>query len=490
MTLPPHVDHLVVGAGFSGVALAVGLQEDGEDFLVIEKDASLGGTWWANTYPGAACDIPSHLYSYSWAPNPDWSHAYSPQPEILAYLEKVAAEAGVLDRFHFRTELLGADWDDDAALWRIRTSAGDLTSTTLINATGGLSAPKLPDIEGVETFAGPLFHTAQWDHSVDLTGKRVAVIGTGASAVQVIPEIQPVVEHLDVYQRSAPWVIPKGDHPFTDAQKRRWRRFPFLLRADRAKIYWSHEALVPGITRWQRLNLPVERQGRQNLAQGVPDPELRRRLTPRFGVFCKRILISNDYYPALSSANVEVVTDPIARITPSGMVTVDGTERPVDVIVVATGFRATDPPIGHLVRGSNGHSLAESWSSSGMTSYKCVTQHGFPNFFSVLGANSGQGHTSVITYVEALTGYVRGAIRTLRRGGYAAMEPRRDAQARWNADLQRRMRRTVWVRGGCTSWYLDEHGRNPTSWPRGTQAFKKAVREFDVDAYVVRERRS
>ena len=354
MTLPSHVDHLVVGAGFAGVALAIGLQQDGEEFLVIEKDESLGGTWWANTYPGATCDIPSHLYSFSFAPNPDWSHAFSPQAEILAYLEKVAAEAGVLDRFHFGVELLEASWDDEAVLWRVRTSAGDLTSTTLINATGGLSAPKLPEIEGIETFAGRLFHTAQWDHDVDLAGRRVAVIGTGASAIQVVPAIQPEVGHLDVYQRSAPWVIPRGDHPFTTAQKRRWRRFPALQRAYRARLYYSHEALVPGITRWQRLNAPAERLGRRNLAKGVPDPELRARLTPRFGIFCKRILVSDDYYPAMSAANVEVVTDPIARITPTGVVTYDGVERPVDVLIVATGFHATDPPIRHLVRGRDG----------------------------------------------------------------------------------------------------------------------------------------
>ncbi len=486
MTLPSHVDHLVVGAGFSGVALAIGLQQDGEDFLVVEKDEALGGTWWANTYPGATCDIPSHLYSFSFAPNPDWSHAYSPQAEILAYLEKVAAEAGVLDRFHLGVELLGAAWDDEALRWRVHTSAGDLTCTTLINATGGLSAPKLPEIEGIEAFEGRLFHTAHWDHDVDLAGRRVAVIGTGASAIQVVPAIQPVVGHLDVYQRSAPWVLPKGDHPFTDAQRRRYRRFPVLLRAVRAKLYYSHEAVVPGITRWQWLNWPVERLGRMNLAKGVQDPVLRKRLTPRFGAFCKRILISNDYYPAMGAANVEVVTDPIARVTARGVVTADGVERPVDVIVVATGFLATDPPVSHLIRGRDGRTLAETWAGSGMTTYKGATTHGFPNLFSVLGANTGQGHTSVIVYIEALTDYVRGAIRIMRRGGYAVLEPRADAQDRWNADIQRRMRRTVWARGGCTSWYLDDHGRNPITWPRGTIAFRRAVKDFDVDAYDVR----
>jgi cation diffusion facilitator CzcD-associated flavoprotein CzcO len=486
--LPSHVDHLVVGAGFSGVSLAIGLQEDGEEYVVIEKDASLGGTWWANTYPGATCDVPSHLYSFSFAPNPQWSHAYSPQAEILEYLEKVAAEAGVLDRFHFGVELLEAAWDDEAMLWRIRTSAGELTCSTLINATGGLSAPKLPDIEGIESFEGPLFHTARWDHSVDLAGKRVAIVGTGASAIQVVPAIQPIVEHLDVYQRSAPWVIPKGDHPFTESQRRRFGRLPFVQRALRARLYYSHELLVPGITRWQRLNAPVERLGRMNLSKGVKDPALRAKLTPHFGIFCKRILISDNYYPAMSSANVEVVTDPIARITPTGVVTADGTERPVDVIVVATGFRATDPPVAHIVRGRDGRTLAETWGLSGMAGYKGVTVSGFPNLFSVLGPNTGQGHTSVIIYIEALTDYVRQAFRTMRRGGYAAIEPTAAAQTGWNHDLQRRMRRTVWQRGGCSSWYLDAHGRNPITWPGSTIAFRRAVRRFDIDAYDVRAR--
>jgi cation diffusion facilitator CzcD-associated flavoprotein CzcO len=486
--LPDHVDHLVVGAGFAGVALAVGLQGDGEDFLVIDKADGLGGTWWANTYPGATCDVASHLYSFSFAPNPDWSHAYSPQAEILAYLEKVAADAGVLDRFHFPVELMEAAWDEDALLWRVRTSAGTLTAMTLVNATGGLSAPRLPPIDGIETFGGHLFHTARWDHDVDLTGRRVAVIGTGASAIQVIPAIQPVVGHLDVYQRSAPWVIPRGDHPFTESQKRRFRRFPVIQRMLRARLYYSHEALVPGITRWQRLNAPVERLGRSNLAKAIEDPALRRKLTPEFGVFCKRLLISDDYYPAMAAANVDLVTDPIARITPSGVVTADGVERPVDVLVVATGFHATDPPVRHLIRGRGGRTLAEAWAGSGMTTYKGATVHGFPNFFSVLGANTGQGHTSVIVYIEALTDYVREAIRTIRRGGYAAVEPRARAQRRWNADIQRRMRRTVWARGGCTSWYLDAAGRNPITWPRSTSAFKRAVKRFDVDSYDVRAR--
>jgi cation diffusion facilitator CzcD-associated flavoprotein CzcO len=484
--LPAHVDHLVVGAGFAGVALAIGMQDDGEEFLVIDKADGLGGTWWVNTYPGATCDVPSLLYSFSFAPNPDWTRTYSPQAEIQAYVEKVAADAGVLDRFHFGIELLEAGWDRRATLWRVRTSVGELTCTTLINATGGLSAPKLPDIEGIGTFGGHLFHTAEWDHSVDMTGKRVAVIGTGASAIQVIPAIQPTVGHLDVYQRSAPWVLPKADRAFTDKEKRLFRRFPFAQRALRERMFWFHEALVPGITRQQRLNAPVERLGRMNLALGVKDHVLREKLRPRFGVFCKRILLSDDYYPAMSADNVEVVTDPIVRITTTGVVTADGVERPVDVLVVATGFHTTDPPVAHVIRGRDGRTLAETWAATGMAAYKGAAVHGFPNLLSALGPNTGQGHTSVLLYIEAATGYIRDALRTMRHQRLGAIEPKASAQAAWNDDLQRRMKRTVWTRGGCSSWYLDEHGRNTTLWPRTTVAFRRAMKEFDIAAYDVR----
>ena len=435
--------------------------------------------------------MPSLLYSFSFAPNPDWSRTYSPQAEIQAYAEKVAADAGVLDRFHFGVELLGAAWDDDAALWRVRTSAGDLTCTTLINATGGLSAPKLPDLEGIDTFDGHLFHTAQWDHSVDLTGKRVAVIGTGASAVQVIPAIQPVVGHLDVYQRSAPWVLPKGDRAFTDKEKRLFRRFPSTQKALRARMYWFHEALVPGITRQQRLNAPVERLGRMNLARGVKDHALRERLRPTFDVFCKRILLSDDYYPAMSSANVEVVTDPIARVTPLGCghLRRRRTRRSTCSSWPPASTRPTrrSPSV---IRGRDGRTLAETWAATGMAAYKGAAVRGFPNLLSALGPNTGQGHTSVLLYIEAATGYIRDALRTMRRQRLGTIEPRADVQARWNADLQRRMKRTVWTRGGCSSWYLDEHGRNTVLWPRTTGAFRRAMKEFDLAAYDVRSRQS
>ncbi len=489
-SLPDHVDHLVVGAGFGGVAMAIGLREDGRDYLVLEKDDALGGTWWANTYPGAACDVPSQLYSFSFAPNPDWTRAYSPQAEIRDYLEHVAHDAGVLDRFRFGAEVVEATWDDDEVLWRVRTSAGDLTAQTLIAATGGLSAPRMPDIEGLESFEGPLFHTACWDHAAELSDRRVAVIGTGASAIQVVPTLQPEVAHLDVYQRTPPWVIPRNDRAFTDKERRRFRRFPVLLRLRRAWLYYSHELLVPGITRHQRLNRPVEAQARANLARGVADPDLRRRLTPDFQIFCKRILLSDDYYPALSADNVEVVTDPIVAITPKCVLTRSGDERPADVIVVATGFLATDPPIAHVVRGREGLTLAETWAQTGMAAYKGTTVPGFPNLFLVTGPNTGQGHSSVIVTIEAIANYIRHAIDALSSGsGHVGIEPRAEAFDAWNDEIARRMPSTVWQRGGCSSWYQDAHGRVPTMWPRTMISFTRAVARFDPEAYAVRRRR-
>jgi cyclohexanone monooxygenase len=484
--LPARVDHLVIGAGFGGLCAAIKLQEDGEtDFLVVEKCPDVGGTWRDNTYPGAACDVPSQLYSYSFAPNPDWSSSYSPQPEIQAYLQRVAGEAGVLDRFAFDTGVEDARWDDEASEWVVRTSSGEVRSTTLVTAAGALSEPRLPDIDGIADFQGRLFHSARWDHDVDLTGLRVAVIGTGASAIQIVPELQQVAARVDLYQRTAPYVIPRNDRHYTRLERTLFRRFPALQRLYRIGVYWGKEATAPPFVVDKRLGWPIKQLALANLARGVRDPGLRARLTPTFDVGCKRILISNDYYPAVASDNVDLVTDPIAKITGDAVVTADGTERQVDALVVATGFHTTDLPIADHIVGRDGRSLAETWRGTGMQAFKGTTVSGFPNLFFVVGPNTGLGHSSMVFVIESQVHYIREAIRAMRAGGYAAIEPTAPAQASWNDWVQRRMQRTVWLTGGCSSWYLDEHGNNTVLWPATTVSFRRTLADFDLDAYDV-----
>jgi cation diffusion facilitator CzcD-associated flavoprotein CzcO len=483
MTTPRLVDHVIVGSGFAGLCAAIKLQEDGEtDFVVLEKGSDVGGTWRDNTYPGATCDVPSQLYSYSFA-GYDWSNSYSPQPEIQAYVRQVAAESGTLDRFEFDAPLTDAAWDDAAQRWTVTSPRGVWSARFLIVGAGALEEPKLPDLEGLEGFQGEVFHSARWNHDVDLTGKRVAVIGTGASAIQIVPELQRIAGHLDVYQRTAPWVIPRNDRPYSRLERAALRRVPGLRRLYRTGLYWSHEAYVPAFTLQPRIAAPAKVLALKNIDKGIADPALREKVRPTFEFGCKRVLRSNTYYPALAADNTELVTDPIAKVTGTAVVTEDGTEREIDVLVVATGFHTTDLPIAHHLRGRTGHTLAERWDRTGMAAYKGTTVPDFPNLFLLVGPNTGQGHTSMIFMIESQVAYVRDAIRTVRRRGLAAVEPRADATAAWNRSLQRRMRRTVWTTGGCQSWYLDEHGRNTTLWPRSTADFRRRLASFDMEAY-------
>ncbi|MBJ7356702.1 NAD(P)/FAD-dependent oxidoreductase [Nocardioides sp.] len=481
-----RVDHLIIGAGFAGLCAAIKLQEDGErDFVVLERGPDVGGTWRDNTYPGAACDVPSQLYSFSFARNPDWSSSYSPQPEIQAYIQRVARRSGTLDRFVFDTTVEDADWDDTAQRWTVRTSGGTWSARTVIVGAGGLSEPRLPEIDGIDTFQGTLFHTAQWDHSVDLTGKRVAVIGTGASAIQVVPELQKIVAHLDVYQRTAPWVIPRNDRTYGDLERRALRYVPGLQRLYRTGVYLAKEATVPAFTLWPGISAPAQKQALANIRKGIKDPALREKVTPHFAFGCKRVLISNDYYPALAADNVDLVTDPIAKVTGSSIVTADGTEREIDVLVVATGFYTTELPITEHITGRHGQTLAEQWRDSGMTAYKGTTVPNFPNLFFIVGPNTGLGHSSMVLMIESQVAYIRDALRTMRTGGYDVVEVDQAATDRYNAALQGRMRRTVWSAGGCDSWYLDAHGKNTTLWPRSTWDFRRRLASFDPEAYTL-----
>ena len=489
--LPAHTRVLVIGAGFAGLGLAIKLTEQGEDsFLVVERGDDVGGTWRDNTYPGAACDVPSQLYSFSFALNPDWSRSFSPQPEIQAYLRRVAEESGTLSRFRFRTTVTDAAWDDDARLWRVTTTAGALTADVLVSAAGALSDPKMPDIDGIDSFAGEVFHSARWNHDSDLTGKRVAVIGTGASAIQLVPEIASTVAHLDVYQRTAPWVMPRRDRAYTGIERLAFRTVPGIQRLYRSAIYWARETFVPAFTVSPRIAAPAKKASLTNIAKGIDDPGLRAKVTPHYEIGCKRILISNDWYPALNRDNVEVVTDRITKVTPGGVVTDDGTEREIDVLVVATGFHTTDLPIAEHLVGRTGETLAEQWRREGMSAYKGATTRNFPNLFFLVGPNTGLGHSSMVFMIESQISYVVDALRTMAVQDLDAVEPLPAAETRWNDDLQRRMRRTVWNTGGCSSWYLDAHGRNVTLWPRTTFTFRRLTREFDIEQYAVTARTS
>src|SRR3954469_5380310 len=362
--LPSSTGVAVIGSGFSGLAMAAELKRSGrDDFLILERAHDVAGTWRDNTYPGCACDVPSHLYSFGFAPNADWSSTFSPQPEIYAYIRRVAEQQGLLPHVRFGIEVEQADWDDEAGHWRLKTSGGDMTATAIASAAGPLSEPSIPDIPGLRDFEGAIFHSATWDHDHDLTGERVAVIGTGASAIQFVPQIQPDVAQLHLFQRTPPWIMPRPDRPLTRFEKRLYRRFPATQIAMRNGIYWGREMFAIPMLH-HKLSKVIERAGRRHLQRQVKDPELRAKLTPEYSPGCKRILVSNDYLPSLDTANVEVVTDGIAEIRANSIVDKNGIEREVDTIILGTGFHVTDLPIADRIRGRDGRTLAEHWDGS------------------------------------------------------------------------------------------------------------------------------
>jgi cation diffusion facilitator CzcD-associated flavoprotein CzcO len=479
---PTEVDVVIVGSGFSGLAMAVALKRSGrEDFLVLERASEIGGTWSANTYPGCACDVPSHLYSLSFAPNPHWSSTFSSQPEIRAYLSRVAQEHRVLPHVRLGCELERAQWDEDAQRWLLETSSGPLSTRVLVTAAGPLSEPAIPDIPGLKDFEGTVFHSATWNHDHDLRGERVAVIGTGASAIQFVPQIQRQVSKLYLFQRTAAWIMPRPDRPLTRLERAVYRRLPVAQRAMRAAIYWARELFAIPLLR-VRLSPVIGLVARRHLRRQVPDPELRAKLTPSYAPGCKRILVSNDYLPSLGRSGVEVVCEGIKAISRNAIISDDGTTRAVDTIILGTGFRVTDAPIAECVHGRDGRSLAEHWAGS-LHAHRGTTVDGFPNLFLLLGPNTGLGHTSVVVMAEAQVDYIERALDYMQAHGVATVEPRREAQGAWNEEVQRRMKGTVWTAGGCASWYLDSKGLNTTLWPGFTFRFRHALSHFDPSEY-------
>jgi cation diffusion facilitator CzcD-associated flavoprotein CzcO len=474
----------IVGTGFAGLGMAIRLKQAGiDDFVILERAAEPGGTWRDNTYPGCACDVPSHLYSFSFAPNPDWSRTYSPQPEIREYLRRTAERFDVNRHVRWNHDLLDATWDDEAQTWELLTSQGPLIVQFLIMGTGGLSNPSVPEIPGIERFEGTMFHTASWDHDHVLDGERVAIIGTGASAIQVIPQIQPTVAHLDVYQRTPPWVMPHTDRRVTRVERALFRRLPFTQRIVRAIVYGLREIYAVGFTKRPAIMRGAARVAKSNIDRHVSDPALRATLTPRFEFGCKRVLLSDTYYPALAQPNVEVVTTGIREITAGAIVTADGVAHPVDTIILATGFKVVDNPANALLNGREGRNLAKDL-LDGKGAYLGTTAHGYPNLFMLTGPNTGLGHSSMVFMIESQIAYIVDGLRRLDRVGARTVEVREDVQVAFNGELQRRMARTVWSTG-CASWYLDADGRNFTLWPGFTWEYRRRTRQFDVSSYDV-----
>jgi len=475
---------LVIGGGFGGLGAAIRLRKEGfDDFLIVERGPEVGGTWRDNTYPGAACDVPSHLYSYSFELNPNWSRSFSPQPEIQRYLRGVADKYGVQDQHLFDTEVTAAHWNAAERHWTVDTTNGAFTADVLVPAVGALCEPALPAIKGIETFQGELFHSARWNHDAELRGKRVALIGTGASAIQIGPAIAKDVAHLDVYQRTAPWVMPRHDRAYSKVESLAYRHVPYLQRVAREAIYWGREAYVLGFAIEPKILKAAEKMAGRNIDKAIKDPQLRAKVTPTFQIGCKRILISNDWYPMLARDNVELITDGIAEIRENAIVTADGTVREVDAIVVATGFHVTDSPTFERIFGADGRSLAQVWDESGQQAYKGAAVAGFPNLLFVVGPNTGLGHTSMVFMIESHLNYLASALRTMREQGVGVFEVREDVQRSYNERLQQRMKRTIWTTGGCASWYLDKHGNNTTLWPGFTFTFRQMTRRFDAAAY-------
>lgn len=473
----------IIGAGFSGVGTAIALKRRGiEDFVILERDEGVGGTWWANTYPGCQCDVASNLYSLSSALNPDWTRTYSCQPEIQEYLEDTVRRFGLEPHLRLGTSVESADWDGVARRWRIRTPGGELTSQILVGGIGPLSEPAVPDVPGIEEFEGKVFHSARWDHDHDLSGERVAVVGTGASAIQFLPQIQPAVKQLHLFQRTPPWVMPHPDRAITSFERRLYRGLPPLHRLNRLFIYLSREWIAAGMTRHKWMLRPLERLARLHLRSQVKDPALRRKLAPSYRIGCKRILASDDWYPALTEPNVEVIDKGVTEVRRHSVVAADGTECEVDTIVLGTGFRVTDFVGAQTIHGADGRSLAEHWSGSPQA-YLGTAIAGFPNFFMMLGPNTGLGHNSVVFMIESQIEHLMRALEEKERRGAASIEVRAEAQERFNREIQERMPPTVWNSGGCASWYIDRNGVNTTIWPDFTFRFRRLARQLAPGDY-------
>ncbi len=477
-------DVVIVGTGFSGLGMAIALQKEGKrSFVILEQGDEVGGVWRENRYPGCACDVPAPLYSFSFEPNPRWSRLFAERGEIFSYLNACADKYGLRRHIRFGRRVSEAAFDEARAVWTVSSTNGDrFTARHLVLGMGGLSRPALPQIDGMDRFSGKTFHSAAWDQAHPLEGKRVAVIGTGASAIQIVPQVAERASRLAVFQRTPTWILPKSDRPIGLGEQALYARVPFVQRLLRSYIYATWEVRGVGFTIEPRLMRIVELWSRAHIAKQIRDPALRARVTPNDVPGCKRILLSDDYFPALSKPHVELVTDPIAHLDAHGIVTRDGRARAFDAIIYATGFNTTGLPLPLRVRGIDGIDLNDAW-RDGMEAYLGTNVAGYPNMHILVGPNTVLGHSSMVFMIEAQVHYALALMRAIDARGAAFADVRREAQAAWNAQLISRQRRTVWSTG-CSSWYLDARGRNPTAWPGLTLEFYARTRRAHVRDYV------
>ncbi|TDD28875.1 NAD(P)/FAD-dependent oxidoreductase [Actinomadura sp. KC06] len=470
---------VVIGTGFSGLGMAIGLKRSGvHDFVILEKADEVGGTWRENTYPGCACDIMSLLYSYSFEPNTGWSRMFPKQRELLQYIKDIVDKYDLAQHIRFNTEVTGSEYDDATDTWQVFTAGGEVVrGRALVSGMGPLHRPSIPDLPGLASFEGTTFHSAEWDHSYDLTGRRVAVIGTGASAIQFVPQIAKRTGHLTVFQRTPPWIIPKPDRPVTGLERTLFRRVPIVQRGYRNGVYLMQESFVLGFKN-PRLLKAASSLARLHLARQVPDRDLRRKLTPDYTMGCKRTLVSSDYYPALMRPDVELTTEGIAEVRARSIVTRDGREHEVDAIIFGTGFHVTDAFEDARIVGRHGLKIQDAW-KDGIQAHLGVTVAGFPNLFLLLGPNSGLGHNSMIFIIEAQVRYVLQCLAMLDGAGGSRISVRPSVQDKFNTWVQRKSEGAVWVAGGCDSWYLDRNGVNRAAWPASTVSFWLRTRRLD-----------
>jgi cation diffusion facilitator CzcD-associated flavoprotein CzcO len=482
-----HIHIAIVGSGFSGIALARSLKKSGrDDFVIFEKGNDVGGTWRDNTYPGIACDVPSNLYSLSFALNPNWSRSYSGGWEINNYIRATAKKLDILRHVRFNDGVLRAAWDDDAQLWRGESESGPFTADFLVGAMGALSEPAIPSLPGIEKFKGETFHSQNWDHEYDLKGKRVAVVGTGASAIQFVPQIQPEVSELHLYQRTPPWILPRSERNLTDFEHKLYRYLPFTQKFVRGLVYTFLEMRIIGFVKQPKLMRILQLGAKFNIRRHIKDKDLRKKVTPDFAFGCKRVLMANNYYPSLAEDNVEVITHGVTEVRENSIIASDGTEREIDAIIWGTGFYVTDNPEWNNLIGRDGRSLTETWAPTGMRSYLGVIVPNFPNAFLATGPNTGIGHTSQVYMIESSIEYIMRVLDHVETSDAAAFEVTEQTVSGFEDEIVERSEGTVWTSGGCDSWYLDESGRNTVLWPDFSFRYRKRCREFEPGQVTLR----